>query len=230
MPSRLFSPLSLRSMQLDNRIVVSPLAQFMADSEGNATDWHIMHLGNLALSGASLLMIEATAVEQRGCNTRDYLCLWTDAHERSLKRVVDFCRSISPVRLGIQLHHCGRKGSVVKPWEGLQQIPLAEGGWATIVTTNNDPALAHELADQSERPRHVRPPVEGRDPQGIATAPNGRTVERSSSVNKIRSTLARASGDKSQSANASLSPQTPPKSVYKGQIQKLNTAAQKEGQ
>ncbi len=151
MPSRLFSPLSLRSMQLDNRIVVSPLAQFMADSEGNATDWHIMHLGNLALSGASLLMIEATAVEQRGCNTRDYLCLWTDAHERSLKRVVDFCRSISPVRLGIQLHHCGRKGSVVKPWEGLQQIPLAEGGWAMVSAS----ALPYE-----NRPNPVTSPDE----------------------------------------------------------------------
>ena len=93
MPSHLFSPLAFRSMQLENRIVVSPLAQFMADAEGCATDWHLMHLGSLALSGASLLVIEATAVEQRGCNTRDYLCLWTDAHERALKRVVEIGRA-----------------------------------------------------------------------------------------------------------------------------------------
>ena len=62
-PTRAAMPLALRSMQLENRIVVSPLAQFMADAEGCATDWHLMHLGSLALSGASLLVIEATAAE-----------------------------------------------------------------------------------------------------------------------------------------------------------------------
>lgn len=155
MPSRLFSPLSLRSMQLDNRIVVSPLAQFMADSEGNATDWHIMHLGTLALSGASLLIIEATAVEPHGANTRDYLGLWNDGNERALKRVVDFCHGISPVKLGIQLHHAGRKGSVVKPWEGMAQVGLHEGGWP--------------LESASSLPYENRPnPVSSPDEQGLA--------------------------------------------------------------
>src|SRR3972149_1515579 len=76
MASVLFSPLTLRSMHLENRIVVSPLAQFMADESGNATDWHLMHLGTLAVSGAGLLITEAAAVEPRGAHTTNSLGLW----------------------------------------------------------------------------------------------------------------------------------------------------------
>src|SRR3990170_4701413 len=132
MASVLFSPLTLRSMHLENRIVVSPLAQFMADESGNATDWHLMHLGTLAVSGAGLLITEAAAIEPRGANTTNYLGLWSDANEQALKRVIDFCRSVAPIKLGVQLHHAGRKASVTKPWEKSAEIEVAQGGWPLI--------------------------------------------------------------------------------------------------
>jgi len=136
MASVLFSPLALRSMHLENRIVVSPLAQFMAAENGSATDWHLMHLGTLAVSGAGLLITEAVAVEPRGANTTNYLGLWSDANEQALKRVIDFCRSVAPVKLGIQLHHVGRKGSVRKPWENYAEIGMTQGGWPLISASN----------------------------------------------------------------------------------------------
>ena len=108
----------------------------MADENGNATDWHLMHLGTLAVSGAGLLITEAAAVEPRGANTTNYLGLWCDANEQALKRVIDFCRSVAPIKLGIQLHHVGRKGSVTKPWENPAQIGTAQGGWPLISASN----------------------------------------------------------------------------------------------
>jgi 2,4-dienoyl-CoA reductase-like NADH-dependent reductase (Old Yellow Enzyme family) len=119
-------------MSLENRIVVSPMAQFMADENGNATDWHLMHLGMLAASGAGLLITEAIAVEPRGANTLNYLGLWSDDNERALKRVIDFCRQVAPIKLGVQLHHAGRKASVSKPWEPYRELPIGQGGWAVL--------------------------------------------------------------------------------------------------
>jgi 2,4-dienoyl-CoA reductase-like NADH-dependent reductase (Old Yellow Enzyme family) len=136
MSSVLFSPLTLRSLGLENRIVVSPMAQFMADESGNATDWHLMHLGTLAVSGSGLLITEATAVEPRGANTVNYLGLWSDSNEQALKRVVDFCRRVAPIKLGVQLHHAGRKASVNKPWEAQGEIRIGHGGWAVISASN----------------------------------------------------------------------------------------------
>jgi len=136
MSSLLFSPLSLRSMNLENRIVVSPMAQFMADEKGNATDWHLMHLGMLALSGSGLLITEAIAVEPCGANTLNYLGLWSDDNERTLKRVIDFCRQIAPIKLGVQLHHAGRKASVSKPWEPYRELPIGQGGWSVLSASN----------------------------------------------------------------------------------------------
>ena len=123
-------------MHLENRIVVSPLGQFMADESGNATDWHLMHLGNLAVSGSGLLITEAVAVEPRGANTTNYLGLYSDANEQALKRVIDFCRGVAPIKIGIQLHHVGRKGSVTKPWEKPAEIGVAQGGWPLISASN----------------------------------------------------------------------------------------------
>jgi 2,4-dienoyl-CoA reductase-like NADH-dependent reductase (Old Yellow Enzyme family) len=136
MSSVLFSPLKLRSVTLENRIVVSPMAQFMADDDGNATDWHLMHLGMLAVSGSGLLITEAIAVDQRGANTLNYLGLWSDDNERALKRVIDFCRQIAPIKLGVQLHHAGRKASVSKPWEPYRELAIGQGGWSVLSASN----------------------------------------------------------------------------------------------
>ena len=126
--SRLFSPFALRDLTLANRIVVSPMCQYSAE-DGAATDWHLMHLGNLALSGAGLLFIEATAVEPEGRITPADLGLYDDGTEQALGRVVAAIREYSNVAVGIQLAHAGRKASSRVPWEGGGQMPASCCGW-----------------------------------------------------------------------------------------------------
>jgi NADPH2 dehydrogenase len=129
--SQLFSPYALRDLTLSNRIVVAPMCQYSAQ-DGKATDWHKIHLGSLALSGASMVVIEATGVEPQGRITPGCLGLWDDVTEAALKPVVEMVRTYSKSALAIQLAHAGRKGSSQVPRKGGQQIPLAEGGWMTV--------------------------------------------------------------------------------------------------
>ena len=126
MPPALFTPFNLGGdVVLPNRIVVSPMCQYSA-IDGSATDWHLVHLGQLASSGAGLLMIEATHVEPRGRITHGCMGLYSDDNEASLKRIVDWVRAWMPgIRLGIQIGHAGRKGSAQRPWKG--GAPLTAG-------------------------------------------------------------------------------------------------------
>lgn len=124
----LFSPFTLRGVTLPNRIVISPMCQYSAE-RGEATDWHMIHLGHLALSGAGLLCIEATAVEPDGRITHADLGLWDDVTEAALKPVLAAIRKHSPVRIAMQLSHAGRKASSAVPWEGGQLVSVADGGW-----------------------------------------------------------------------------------------------------
>jgi NADPH2 dehydrogenase len=130
MASVLFSPITLRGLTLPNRVVVSPMCQYSAD-HGRATDWHLIHLGNLAMSGAAMMCIEATAVEPDGRITPSDLGLWDDATEHALARALAPVRAYSRGAVAIQLAHAGRKGSSRLPWEGGQLLPVAEGGWVT---------------------------------------------------------------------------------------------------
>lgn len=129
--SQLFSPISLGRLQLANRIVVSPMCQYSAD-EGAATSWHMLHLGHLALSGAGLLFLEATAVEPAGRISPADLGLWSDHTEQALGNVLEQVRKWSAMPIAIQLGHAGRKASMHKPWEGGQAVPLDAGGWPTV--------------------------------------------------------------------------------------------------
>ncbi|MCA8297544.1 NADH:flavin oxidoreductase/NADH oxidase [Burkholderia sp. AU30198] len=124
----LFSPFTLRGVTLPNRIVISPMCQYSAE-RGKATDWHMIHLGHLALSGAGLLCIEATAVEPDGRITHGDLGLWDDVTEAALKPVLAAIRKHSPVRVAMQLSHAGRKASSNVPWQGGQLVSVADGGW-----------------------------------------------------------------------------------------------------
>ncbi|MBY4710023.1 NADH:flavin oxidoreductase/NADH oxidase [Burkholderia cepacia] len=124
----LFSPFTLRGVTLPNRIVISPMCQYSAE-RGEATDWHMIHLGHLALSGAGLLCIEATAVEPDGRITHGDLGLWDDVTEAALKPVLAAIRKHSPIRVAMQLSHAGRKASSNVPWQGGQLVPVADGGW-----------------------------------------------------------------------------------------------------
>ena len=128
MGSLLFSPYTMRGLEVPNRIVVSPMCQYAA-AEGSATDWHIMHLGNFAVSGPGLVITEATAVEPEGRISPDCLGLYSDANEEALARVIAFFRAYSPAKFGIQLAHAGRKGSVPPSFKIRKALGPEEGGW-----------------------------------------------------------------------------------------------------
>ena len=133
--STLFSPLTIRSLKLPNRIVVSPMCQYSAE-HGRATAWHLMHLGSLALSGAGLLCLEATAVEASGRITPADLGLYDDATEAALRPVLAAVRQYSKIPVAMQLAHAGRKASCAVPWEGGKQLGAAHGGWTTSSASN----------------------------------------------------------------------------------------------
>jgi 2,4-dienoyl-CoA reductase-like NADH-dependent reductase (Old Yellow Enzyme family) len=126
----LFSPLSLRSVTLRNRIAVSPMCQYSA-AEGRANDWHLVHLGALGAGGAGLVLFEATAVEARGRISPADLGLWDDGQIEPLARIVRFVEGQGAVA-ALQLAHAGRKASSAPPWEGGGPVAPGAGGWATV--------------------------------------------------------------------------------------------------
>lgn len=128
MKARLFSPFKMRDLTLDNRIVVSPMGQYSAQ-QGRASAWHLMHLGNLAVSGAGLVITEATVVHPNGLLSPCDLGIWSDEHAAALEPAIEFFRQHGSARLGMQLWHAGRKGSVTVAWENQQAIPKDQGGW-----------------------------------------------------------------------------------------------------
>jgi 2,4-dienoyl-CoA reductase-like NADH-dependent reductase (Old Yellow Enzyme family) len=131
-PARLFTPFRVGDLELRNRIVIAPMCQYSA-REGCATDWHLIHLGHLALSGAALLTIEATAVVPEGRISPFDLGLWSDETEAALARTLESVRRWSDMPIAIQLAHAGRKASTRVPWEGGGQIPPeAAGGWQPV--------------------------------------------------------------------------------------------------
>lgn len=132
MPSKLFEPITIQGVKLNNRIVVSPMGQQSADPNGNATDWYLMHLGNLAVSGAGMVIAEATAVEPRGRVSTTCMGLWSDENAAALDRVLSFCRANGDSKWGIQLAHAGRKGSVNAAWQGRDVVKPEHGGWINV--------------------------------------------------------------------------------------------------
>lgn len=128
--SLLFTPTQLGTLKLNNRIVIAPMCQYSAQ-DGIVSDWHLMHLGSLALSGAGLLIIEATAVEPDGRISPADVGLWSDETEAALGKVLQAVRRYSNMPLAIQLAHAGRKASSQIPWEGGQLLQAEHGGWST---------------------------------------------------------------------------------------------------
>jgi 2,4-dienoyl-CoA reductase-like NADH-dependent reductase (Old Yellow Enzyme family) len=141
--SALFTPFQVGSLNMRNRIVIAPMCQYSAE-DGCATDWHTIHLGNLALSGAGLLIIEATAVVPEGRISPDDLGLWSDENEAALAKVLESVRRHSDMPIAIQLAHAGRKASTHAPWKGGGQIrPDQDRGWQTVAPSA-EPFAAHE--------------------------------------------------------------------------------------
>jgi len=131
MTSNLFTPISLDAVTLSNRIAVSPMCQYMAE-DGTANDWHLMHYGQLSMGAAGLLIFEATHVAPEGRISHRCLGLYSDENEAAIQRVVDFCKSHGVAKLGIQLAHAGRKGSVHTPMEGGKPLGPEENPWPTL--------------------------------------------------------------------------------------------------
>src|SRR6476659_10809897 len=130
--SKLFEPFHIGSSTLPNRIVIAPMCQYSAE-DGCMTDWHLIHLGHLALSGAALLTIEATAVLPEGRITWAYVGLWNDETEAAIGRALDSIRRWSDIPIALQLAHAVRKASTEVPWEGGAQIaPGDPHGWRTV--------------------------------------------------------------------------------------------------
>ncbi|MDH7786286.1 2,4-dienoyl-CoA reductase-like NADH-dependent reductase (Old Yellow Enzyme family) [Ochrobactrum sp. 19YEA23] len=143
--TKLFSPLEVGGLLLKNRIVIAPMCQYSAE-DGKTTDWHLMHLGNLAQSGAALLTIEATAVSPEGRISYADVGLYSDETEAALQRTLDGVRRWSTMPIAIQLAHAGRKASTDLPWLGGRQIaPTHENGWQTIAPS----AFAFNSADNA---------------------------------------------------------------------------------
>ncbi len=129
-PPPMFTPFRLRDVILPNRVVVSPMCQYVAD-DGTIGDWHLVHLGSRAMGGAGLVMAEMTDVSRDGRISPGCAGLYRDDHAAAWKRVVDFVHRSTPATIGVQLGHAGRKGSTKRLWEGDNE-PLDAGGWEVI--------------------------------------------------------------------------------------------------
>ena len=140
--SQLFTPYRLGPLQLSNRIAIAPMCQYSCDA-GLAGDWHMIHLGHLALSGAALLMLEASAVSPEGRISARDLGIWSDDHVAALAPIVAAIRRHAPIRLAIQLGHAGRKASSMVPWEGGANVAPDAGGWQTVAPS----ALPHAAGE-----------------------------------------------------------------------------------
>jgi 2,4-dienoyl-CoA reductase-like NADH-dependent reductase (Old Yellow Enzyme family) len=137
--------MTVGGLPLSNRIVIAPMCQYSA-VDGCMTDWHTIHLGQLALSGAALLTIEATAVVPEGRISYGDVGLWDDATEAAMAKTLESVRRWSDMPIAIQLAHAGRKASTTKPWDGGAQIaPTDPNGWQTVAPSAV-PFEAHENA------------------------------------------------------------------------------------
>src|SRR4029078_2607654 len=128
MASALFSPLTMRGLTLPNRVVVSPMCQYNSNN-GSANDWHLMHLGNMSLGAAGLVMCEMTNVNPQGRISPKCAGMWSDDNEAALKRVHDFCRQYGVAKLGVQRPHARGKGPTTPPAAGGKPILEGPDAW-----------------------------------------------------------------------------------------------------
>ena len=126
----LFSPLRLRSLELANRVMVSPMCQYSCE-EGMPNEWHLVHLGSRAVGGAGLVMTEAAAVNPEGRITPWDAGIWSGAHAAAWKPIAAFIRAQGAVP-AMQLAHAGRKAACDKPWLGGKPLAPQAGGWKTV--------------------------------------------------------------------------------------------------
>lgn len=145
----LFTPIKIGQQTLENRIVIPPMCQYSA-VEGKATDWHLMHYGQLSHSGAGLMIIEATSICPEARLSPYDLGLWNDETEHGMKKLIRSIRGYSDMPIAVQLVHAGRKASMCKPWEGTHYVAPEQGGWQTVAPSaipfNRDYNTPRELS------------------------------------------------------------------------------------
>jgi 2,4-dienoyl-CoA reductase-like NADH-dependent reductase (Old Yellow Enzyme family) len=147
--SKLFGMLKIREVEFKNRIFVSPMCQYSSD-DGMPSDWHLVHLGSRAVGGASLVMVEATAVSPEGRISPHDSGIWSDDHAQAFKRITMFIKSQGAVP-AIQLAHAGRKASTDAPWCGGKPLSEDQGGWQPIAPS------PIPFDDASQTPREITP-------------------------------------------------------------------------
>jgi len=143
----MFAPLKLREMDLKNRIVVSPMAQYKA-VDGAPTDWHLIHYGERAKGGAGLVFTEMTCVSAEGRITPGCPGLYAPEHEAGWRRLTDFVHAETDAKICCQIGHAGRKGSTRIGWEGMDK-PLKDGNWPLLS------ASAIPWSDGNDTPREI---------------------------------------------------------------------------
>jgi len=147
-PPPMFTPFRLRDLVVPNRVVVSPMCQYLA-VDGTVGDWHLQHLGSRAVGGAGMVYAEMTDVSREARISPGCAGLYKDEHVSAWKRIVDFVHGHSPAKMAIQLGHAGRKGATKSLWEGDSE-PLEEGAWE-IVSASPIPYFP----DRSRTPREM---------------------------------------------------------------------------
>jgi anthraniloyl-CoA monooxygenase len=126
----MFQPFRLRSLTLENRVVVSPMCQY-SSQDGMPNDWHLVHYGSRAIGGAGLMFTEMTDVSRQARISPGCAGMYSDAHERAWRRIVEFVHAQAATKFCMQLGHAGRKGATRLMWEGIDE-PLQEGAWPII--------------------------------------------------------------------------------------------------
>jgi len=128
----LFTPYTLRGVTLRNRVVLSPMCQYLAE-DGLVNDWHLQHHAKYATGGLGLAVVEATAITRDGRITHGCLGLWDDAQIPGMRRIVEGYQRYG-IKTAVQIGHAGRKASTERPWDGAGSIPPRdrEGPWQTV--------------------------------------------------------------------------------------------------
>jgi len=127
----IFQNLKINSIKLKNRIVVSPMCQYSSQN-GSPSNWHYQHLEHLSSTGASMVLLESTAVDRLGKISDADMCLYNDTHEKNLKKLIKFLKSKNDIKYGIQISHSGRKGSSYAPWIKHNTPLPKKKSWKTI--------------------------------------------------------------------------------------------------
>lgn len=126
----MFTPFKVRGLSLKNRVIVSPMAVYMAE-DGVPNDFHLVHMGSRAMGGAAMVFTEMTCVSPDARITPACLGMWNDAQRDAWKRVVNYVHNYSDAKVALQLGHSGRKGSTRRGWEGIDQ-PLPSENWPLV--------------------------------------------------------------------------------------------------